>query len=553
MRRHVPTLRALAFCSGAILVSFPLARAEEPVDYDMVTRIRNEGFRRSQVMDTARYLTDEIGPRITGTPALKRANEWTLARLQEWGLENGHLESYDFGRGWSFGRCSVHLISPRTTPLLALPAAWTPGTEGPVRGEAMRIKMEEVEDLEKYQGKLGGKILFIDDARPYDPEGDLNRKTFQRHDESSLADLAEYAIPEGGPPQWRKEYRKRWEVRQALNTMLVEEGAVAVVEISSRDNGIVRVTGMSSLTPGDPVGVTGLGMAAEHYNWILRLLETRSADSDAAGESASDPDPVVLEIDVGASFHEEDLLAYNTIAEIPGTAGNGEVVVAGAHLDAWHAGTGATDNASGTAVVMEAARILTALDVKPRRTIRIALWSGEEVGYYGSRAYVEEHYAQRPEHTDPEQLKLPRGLRETLWPLTLKPDHATVAAYFNYDNGSGKIRGIYAEENAGVVPVFEAWLKPFEDLGAVKVTMRKTGGTDHVPFDSVGLPGFQFIQDRLGYGTRTHHTNLDVYDHLEADDLKQSAVIMASFLYHAAMREEMLPRTPVPEELPTGK
>ena len=233
--------------------------------------------------------------------------------------------------------------------------------------------------------------------------------------------------------------------------------------------------------------------------------------------------------------------------------GDGEVVIAGAHLDAWHAGTGATDNAAGSAVVMEAARILMALDVKPRRTIRIALWSGEESGFYGSRAYVAEHFATRPEHTDPEQLKLPRGLRETLWPLTLKPGHATVAAYFNYDNGSGKIRGIYAEENAGVVPIFEAWLKPLEDLGATEVTMRKTGGTDHVPFQRVGLPGFQFIQDRLGYGTRTHHTNLDVYDHLEADDLKQSAVIMASFLYHAAMREEMLPRKPVPEKPRDGE
>lgn len=553
MRRTPPILRTLILCSGAILVSIPQGGAEEPVDLDMVTRIRNEGFRRSQVMDTARYLTDEIGPRITGTPALKRANEWALARLQEWGLENGHLESYDFGRGWSFQRCSVHLISPRTTPLLALPAAWTPGTDGPVRGEAMRIEVEKVEDLEKYEGQLGGKIVFIDDARPYDPKGDLNRKTFQRHDESSLANLAEYAIPEDGPPQWRKEYRKHWELRRVLNAMLVEEGALAVVEISSRDNGIVRVTGMSAPDPEDPVGVTGLGMAAEHYNWILRLLETRNGSSDASDGKTGDPDPVVLEIDVDATFHEDDPKAYNTIAEIPGSTGNGEVVIAGAHLDAWHAGTGATDNASGVSVVMEAARILKALDVKPRRTIRIALWTGEEAGYYGSRAYVEEHYAERPEHTDPEQLKLPRGLRETLWPLDLKPDHARVAAYFNYDNGSGKIRGIYAEENAGVVPIFEAWLKPLADLGAVKVTMRKTGGTDHVPFQRVGLPGFQFIQDRLGYGTRTHHTNLDVYDHLEADDLKQSAVVMATFLYHAAMRDEMLPRKPVPEKPPTDE
>ncbi len=553
MRRSTLTILALVFCSGVVQATPRGVNAGEPVDLDMVTRIRDEGFRRSQVMDTARYLTDEVGPRITGSPALKRANEWTLARLEEWGLENGHLESYDFGRGWSFERCSVHLISPRTSPLLALPAAWTPGTKGPVRGEAMRIKVEEVEDLEKYEGQLGGKIVFVDDARPYDPNGELNRRIYRRYDDSDLSDLGEYAIPEDGPPQWRKGYRKRWELRQALNATLVEEGAVALVEISSRDNGIVRITGMSSLTPGDPIGVTGLGMAAEHYNWILRLLEAREVDPEDGDEPGPLTGPVVLEIDVQATLHEDDLQAYNTIAEIPGSTLADEVVIAGGHLDAWHAGTGATDNAAGSAIVMEAARILKALGVKPRRTIRFALWSGEESGYYGSRAYVTEHFAERPETTDPEQLKLPRGLRETLWPLTLKPDHAKVAAYFNYDNGSGKIRGIYAEENAGVVPIFEAWLKPFADLGATEVTMRKTGGTDHVPFDRAGLPGFQFIQDRLEYGTRTHHTNLDVYDHLQPDDLKQSAVIMASFLYHAAMREERLPRKPVPEEPPAGK
>ena len=288
MRRSVPTLRALFFSVGAILASIPLASAAEPVDLDMVTRIRDEGFHRSQVMDTARYLTDEIGPRITGSPALKRANEWTLARLEEWGLQNGHLESYDFGRGWSFERCSVHLISPRTTPLVALPAAWAPGTDGPVRGEVMRLEVEEVEDLEKYKGQLGGKILFLDDPREINPKSKLNRKAFQRYDEPGLADLAEYAIPEGGPPQWRKEYRKRWELRRALNTMLVEEGALALVEISSRDNGIVRITGTPSLTPEDPAGVTGLGLMAEQYNWILRLLEARG---DAA-EDGDAPEPV---------------------------------------------------------------------------------------------------------------------------------------------------------------------------------------------------------------------------------------------------------------------
>ncbi len=306
------------------------------------------------------------------------------------------------------------------------------------------------------------------------------------------------------------------------------------MEASARAHGIVRVTSGGSHEPEEGAGVPALVMAREHYNEIVRRLD--------AGR------PVEVEVDVAARFHEDDTRAYNTVAEIPGTDKKGEIVMAGAHLDSWHASTGATDNAAGVAVVMEAVRILKALGVKPRRTIRVALWTGEEQGLVGSVAYVKQHFATRPETTDPEQKKLPERFRDDTWPLQLKPEHGKLSAYFNLDNGTGKIRGIYTEENAGVRPIFEAWLAPFADLGANTVTLRRTGGTDHMPFDQVGIPGFQFIQDEIEYGSRTHHTHLDDYDHLRREDLMQASVVMASFLYHTAMRPELLPRKPLPRE-----
>ena len=308
---------------------------------------------------------------------------------------------------------------------------------------------------------------------------------------------------------------------------------LATVEVSERDGGIVRVGGGGSREPGEDPGVTGLVMAAEHYNRVARLLERKTE--------------VELEIDVEARFHDEDRMAYNTIAEIPGTDRKAEIVLVGAHLDSWHAGTGATDNASGSAVVMEAVRILKALDLKPRRTIRIGLWAGEEQGLLGSRAYVTEHLASRPE-PKPEEADVPSFVRRETGPLTLKPDHARFAAYFNLDNGTGRIRGIYAQQNAAAKPIFDAWLEPFHDLGAKTVTLRNTGGTDHLPFDAVGLPGFQFIQDPGDYFTRTHHTHMDVYDRIQREDLMQASVVMAAFAYNAAMRDELFPRKPLPKD-----
>ncbi len=525
-------------------LAFPAAAAEEPVDWEMVNRIRDEGFHHSRVMATIEHLTDVIGPRLTGSPAMKEANEWTRQRLEEWGLENAHLEAWGpFGRGWTFSRAAVHMLQPRQVPLLALPQAWTPGTGGPVRGPVMKVNIEDEEDFEKYRGKLAGKILFLDDARDLRP---IDRPVVERFSDDQLAEMEEFEIP-GEEPNWRPRRRKSWKQDQAMNEFLSAENALATVEISSRDGGLVRVgRGGSREVDGEP-GPPALVMAAERYNWIVRLLgEDEEGDGDGEGVEGGEGVVVELEIDVRARFHDDDLMAYNTVAEIPGSDRDAGLVMAGAHLDSYHAGTGATDNAAGCAVMMEAMRILKALGVRPRRTIRIALWSGEEQGYLGSRAYVEEHFATIPVTDEAEQQEFPARFRDPVGEVQVKSEHAGLAAYFNYDNGSGKIRGIYNQENVAAGRIFASWLEPFHDLGARTVASANTGGTDHTSFDRVGLPGFQFIQDDLDYWTRTHHSSMDVLDHVVREDLIQSSVVVASFLYHAAMRPEPLPRKPLP-------
>jgi carboxypeptidase Q len=540
---------SLLFLLPLLLPSFPstAGAAEEPVDYSMMTRIRDEGLHRSQVMDTLYHLTDVIGPRLTGSPQLKAANEWTRDRMAGWGLANSHLEGYPFGRGWSFSGCQVRMISPRTSFLFALPKAWTAGTNGPVRGAVMRIKAETPQDLEAYSGKVAGKILLLSD--PYDfnasaeaprlPDGTNFSNLPEHYSKEDLEKIAAFEIRGERSRSRRAEFAQRLKLRTALREFVQKEKPLATVEVSSRADGILGVSGGGSWEPGKETSVPALVMTAEHYNEILRLL-----DHDQ---------PVELELDVAARFHDEDLKSYNTVAEIPGTDKRSELVMAGAHLDSWHTGTGATDNAAGSAIVMEAARILQALGVKPRRTIRIVLWSGEEQGYYGSNAYVRQHFATRPESKDDKDKDVPEAFREETWPLQLKPDHAKVSVYFNIDNGGGRIRGIYAQENAAVQPIFAAWLAPFADLGADTVTLRDTGSTDHVQFDGVGIPGFQFIQDPLDYYSRTHHSDLDTYDHVPSQDMMQASVIMAAFLYDAAMRPEMLPRKPLPQGPPPKK
>jgi hypothetical protein len=523
---------AAATAAAALVFSFTSALlAQEPIDWDMVNRIRGEGLGRSRVMETLSYLADVIGPRLTGSPGLKQADEWARDRMTAWGLADARVEPWGrFGRGWSFERASVHVVRPRATPLVALPKAWTPATAGPVRGLARRVTLAGEEDLVEHRGKLRGLVLFLDDEHEA-PEPE--RPEFRRYSSEELEELTEFPVSaDRDSADNRKKAIERYRFGRTLRQFLTDEGVLATVEVSSWGAGIVRVGGGGSREPGEPTGPTGLVMAAEHYDWIVRLLER--------GQE------VELEIDVAARFHDDDLDAYNTVAEIPGTDRKSELVIAGAHLDSWHAAAGANDNAAGCAVVMEAARILEALEVRPRRTIRIVLWSGEEQGLLGARAYVARNFASRPEPTDPEVRALPRSLWPPTWPLELLPGHARLSAYYNIDNGSGRIRGIYTQGNVAVGPIFQRWLEPFHDLGADTVTHRDTGSTDHVAFAAVGLPGFQFVQDMLDYGTRTHHSNLDHFDHAVEDDLKQASVVLASFLYHTAMRDELLPRGPLP-------
>ncbi|MFN9741831.1 MAG: M20/M25/M40 family metallo-hydrolase [Acidobacteriota bacterium] len=510
----------------------------EKIDQEMINKIRAEGMERSQIMDTLSWLTDVVGYRLTGSPNMKKANEWTKAKLAEWGLVNAALESWGpFGRGWSFDKVSVHVVEPTPFPLIAYPEAWTPGTKGPIVGEVVQVNIESEADFEKYKGKLKGRIVMTAPAR--EVKAWFNAPGERMSDEELLK-MANDLPPAGQgrqmAPAQMQAMRARMVLAPKIAAFLLAEGALAQLKVARvGDGGTVFVQGGGSREKNGPPALPSLQLTAEHYNRVTRIL--------AKGV------PVKVEIDIKASFQDEDLMAYNTVAEIPGTDKKEELVMLGGHLDSWHGGTGATDNAAGVSVAMEAVRILKALGVQPRRTIRIALWSGEEQGLLGSRAYVRQHFAERQPTPQQQQQRDEMGRMmasmNPLGPLVTKPDHEKFSVYFNLDNGTGKIRGVYLQGNEAVRPIFRAWLAPFHDLGAATLTLQNTGGTDHLAFDGVGLPGFQFIQDPVEYDTRTHHSNMDTYERLQADDMKQAAVIMAAFVYNAAMRDEKLPRKPV--------
>ena len=511
--------------TAILAVSLPVTAADAP-DLQMHSRIREEGFRNSKVMEIASGLTDLIGARITGSPNMKRANEWTRDKMTELGLSNAHLESWGpFGRGWSYDSCEVRMTSPEALQLYAIPGAWSPSTDGVVRGRVVRAKLQTKEDLEKQKGKLGGAIVMIADPRDMKPR---DAAALDRYDEEELAKIGAYGVPAARDRSRWDEYRKRREFRRLLAQFAAEEKIALIIDSGAGDNGSFRIQTSGSWRTEEPVGVPTVTLAPEHYARIARLVETKT--------------PVEIEADVRTKFHTDDLNAYNTLAEIPGSDKRGEVVILGAHLDSWHGGTGATDNAAGCAVMMEAARIIKAIGVQPKRTIRVALWAAEEQGLLGSRAYVEKHLAAWPEPKDPAERDVPPALRRDRGVLILKPEYSKLAAYFNVDNGTGKIRGIYTQENAAVRPIFEKWIEPLRDLGVTTVTMRNTGGTDHTRFDEVGLPGFQFIQDPVEYEALTHHTNWDTYERLQREDLMQAAVVVATFAWEAANRAEMLPR-----------
>jgi carboxypeptidase Q len=524
-------------CALVLVLSFgPAALSQEKVDLETISRIRYEGFRDSKVMELASGLMDAIGERLTGSPNMKRANEWTRDQLTAMGLSNAHLESWGpFGRGWANQYVNARMTSPDVVPLLVYAKAWTPGTNGVVSGKCVRANIEEKKDFDKYRGKLAGMVVILG------PDAEVKTITeapYKRLSDDDLTKIGEYEIPGERPPFRMAEIAKRRQFIKDLNQFFADEKVLAVIDHSrgTAGGGTVFVQSGGSYKTGETTTVPQLTMASEHWSRIARLLQQKK--------------DVTLELNVASTFYDDDPMQYDTIAEIPGTDKKDEVVMLGAHLDSWHAGTGATDNGAGTVVMMEAVRILKALDIKPRRTIRIGLWSGEEEGLLGSQGYVEQHFGSRPPMDDPNMKGMPTLLRREAGPVTVKLEQAKVSAYFNVDNGTGKIRGIYLQENEAVAPIFEAWMRPFKDLGMTTLAMRNTGGTDHLSFDAVGIPGFQFIQDPIEYDTRTHHSNMDVYDRLQPDDLKQISVIVASFVYDAAMRDQMLPRKPIEKPLP---
>jgi Peptidase family M28 len=521
----------------ALVVSLDVAAwSQEKVDLEMVTRIRYEGFHNSQVMELASGLMDGIGSRLTGSPHAKRANEWTRDQLTSFGLSNAHLEAWGpFGRGWANEYVNVRMTTPDVVPLIAYAKAWTPGTNGVLKGKCIRVKIEDKKDFDKYRGKLAGLIALFGP----DPEvKTITQPMFERLGDKELADIGQYQIPSEKAMFRFRQYMKRMQFIRDLNKFLAEERVLAVVDhgYGSFGGGTVFVQSGGSWKTGETATVPEITVALEQWDRMARLIERKT--------------DVELELNVANTFYDDDPMQYNTVAEIPGTDKKDELVMVGAHLDSWHSGTGATDNGAGSVVMMEVMRILKILDVKPRRTIRIALWTGEEQGLLGSQNYVQQHFGSRPPIDEPDMKGMPTLLRREAGPVTVKPEQAKISAYFNVDNGSGKIRGVYLQENEAVAPIFAAWMQPFKDLGMSTLTMRNTGGTDHQSFDAVGIPGFQFIQDPLDYETRTHHSNMDVYDRLQSDDLRQAAVIVASFVYNAAMRDQMLPRKPIEKALP---
>jgi hypothetical protein len=498
--------------------------AQEPVDAAMNAKLREEGLKHSKVMEIAFNLTDVSGPRLAGSPGLKRAQDWAVKELTSYGCVNAKREDWGkFGKGWEVQKNYAAMTIPYYHAIIAIPKAWTPGTNGPIKGDVVYIKADTTLDLVQYKGKLKGKVVIFD-ARP-PVEINFATPNASRYTDSALAAMAKAAPQQprgagglggprrggfGGPSQ---------ALRAAIAKMEVDEGVGLVLSQARGTDGTVFTTNGASYRDTAHAVCPELETSAEDYQRILRLVKANIK--------------VTMEADIKTEFFTKDLEGYDVVAEIPGTDPKlkDQLVMLGGHLDSWHGATGGTDNAAGSAVMIEAMRILKAVGFKPKRTIRIALWSSEEQGEFGSVNYVKNHFA------DPAD-------------MVLKPEHSKVSAYYNLDNGTGKIRGIYLQGNAAAGPIFQAWLDPFKDLGASTVTIRNTGSTDHVAFDAVGIPGFQYIQDTMDYNSRTHHSNQDTYDKISEEDLKQAATIVASFVYHTSERAEMIPRKPLPPPTP---
>lgn len=522
----------------------------ETLDLGMYQQIRNEGLNHSHVMDFAYALMDGIGPRLTGSPNLAKANAWTRDTLTKIGLSNAHLDDWgEFGMGWQQLNTWARMTTPDTAVLILQATPWSPSTPGAITGDVVWVNIQSEKDFEQYKGKLAGKIVLYGPMRATPP---VDKALFERYSEEQLQKIAQFPVSEnagsGIPPAMQKRLAAYLERRKMVDKVaqFFAEEKVAAVIVPSRDaedgggsggtffddNG--AALGTAPYKAEHRVKVPVAVAAIESYGRLYRLTQAHV--------------PVQVQIDIETKFTGDHEHGYDTIAEIPGTdpALKDQVVMVGGHLDSWIAGTGATDNGAGTVVAMEVMRILMALHVHPRRTIRIALWTGEEEGIFGSKGYCTEHFGSAKLSTAPDQMALPEFMRRATGPLEVKPEQKLISGYFNVDNGSGKIRGIYTQGNTAMAPIFAQWIAPLKDLGVTTVTNRNTGGTDHLSFDAVGIPGFQFIQDPLDYETRTHHSNEDTVERLQVADLKQIATVEAIFVYNAAMRDEMLPRKPLP-------
>ncbi len=522
-------IKKLTLCALVVSLGY-FAFAQEPVNTEAIKMIRAEGMEKSKALNIAYQITDVAGPRLSNSPGLKRAQDWAIKYFKEIGLKKVKLEAWgDFGKGWQVDKYYAATTAPFYRPIIASPKAWTPSTNGPIKSEVILIKADTVTDLDKYKGKLKGKIIMIESVtiaplkNSYTPE--VTRYTEENLTKMAAAEPAATGAsrtirPASNNNQMAMMMKMR-ETRIAINAMLLQEEVGLILTYARGSYGTFFTSNGASYKLDAPAVAPELEVSSEDYLHILRLLR--------GGEK------VEIEAEVKTSFYDKDPKGYNVLAEIPGTDPNlkSEIVMLGGHYDSWHAGTGATDNGAGSIVMIEAIRILKAIDFKPKRTIRIALWSSEEQGLFGSRGYVAQHFADQKA-------------------MITKPEHEKLSAYYNLDNGTGTIRGVYLQGNAAVKDIFQGWINPFEDLGAKTITIGNTGGTDHLAFDAVGLPGFQFIQDPMDYGTRTHHSNMDTFDRLVEDDLKKSATIVASFVYHTSERAEKLPRKEMPKP-PTVK
>ena len=536
MRKHThygrkslwPVLAIAGILALTAIMALPVSShaQDEKLDLPTIQKIRDEGLQHSHVMDIAFHLTDASGNRLTASPGFYRAARWAKQQLSDWGLVNAALDPWgDFGKGWELQKSYVALTAPYYKPLIAYPKAWCGGTNGPKSASILLISATDSAGLDRYKGQLAGKILIPEVNETYQQsfKPDATRWTDEQLD--SMSKIIMKPVDTAELRRRREQFRRGGNMAflNALRNMAQSEGAVAILSESPRGHdGTLFVQGGGAYKADAPANFLDIVITLEDYTSIVRLLKAGT--------------PVTLDADVQTKFYTDDTKGYNVVAEIPGIDKKlkDEVVMLGGHLDSWHSATGATDNAAGCTVMMEAIRILKTLGIKPRRTIRIALWSGEEEGLLGSRGYVKKTFA------DPATMQL-------------LPAHEKFAGYFNIDNGTGKIRGIYLQGNEACRPIFTQWLQPFRDLGATTVTITNTGGTDHQSFDAVGLPAFQFIQDEIEYSTRTHHTNMDSYEHLREDDLKQIATIVAAFVYNTAQRDEKLPRKPLPEPRPAGR